>query len=152
MMRARVLALTAVLAWPAAARAQTVIDREGTYAPGVYRGPCLELDTHRDAPPKVGDERRVRYLASTIRRGGPSGPELFTSVPPACEGIPLERGSYVMQIRGFETRWRYLCRYAGQPPGRCTEIIKETLLDTIYESDVGFTISEGGARPDGQPR
>jgi hypothetical protein len=150
--RVGLLALAAVLAWPQPARSQTVIEREGAYAPGVYRGPCLDLDTHRAAPPKVGDERRVRYLASTIRQAGPSGVELFTSVPPACEGIALERGAYVMQIRGFETRWRYFCRYTGQPPDRCTEITKETVLDTIYESDVAFTISQAGARPNRPPR
>jgi hypothetical protein len=140
--RIALLALAAALAWPATAVAQTVIDGPGVYPPGVYRGPCELLDTHRDATPKVGDERRVKLVASLIRLGDATGPRLFKSAPPGCESGPLDPGEYAMQISTMETRWRYLCRYSNQSADDCTEIAKETLLDTLYTSGFAFTISE----------
>jgi hypothetical protein len=53
-----------------------------------------------------------------------------------------------MQVSTMETRRRDLCRYSDQSADDCTEIAKETLLDTLYTSEFAFTISEskGGRR------
>lgn len=125
--------------------AQLTVDGEGTYAQGLYGGPCETSDSRQGRAPGIGEQWTIRnvitrYHFPPVVSFLPVGAEVGQVSPPECRPVWLPPGDYVRRVLGYENTFELICSWGD--PADCTQTGIRRIADENIDESVSFTVSE----------